>query len=96
MKIGVLTFLHVANFGANLQATSTYCYLKNQGHIPVFINYTSYQVLVVNAIAKYKRKLLHRVVSAQTLEHERFICEQIKKQTRNVHTCSQVFDVIKE
>ena len=40
MKIGVLTFLNVANFGANLQATSTYYYLKNHGHVPVFINYS--------------------------------------------------------
>ena len=38
MKIGVLTFLHVANFGANLQATSTYYYLINQGHTPILSN----------------------------------------------------------
>lgn len=96
MKIGVLTFLHVANFGANLQATSTYYYLKNQGHTPIFINYTSYQVEITNKISQLKKKLLNRSISIQTLEHEKFIKEQIKNQTRNVHTCSQVFEVIKE
>lgn len=96
MKIGVLTFLHVANFGANLQATSTYYYLKNQGHTPVFINYTSYQVEITNKISQLKKNLQNRSISIQTLEHEKFIKEQIKNQTRNVHTCSQVFEVIKE
>lgn len=96
MKIGVLTFLHVANFGANLQATSTYYYLKNQGHTPIFINYTSYQVEITNKISQLKKKLPNRSISIQTLEHEKFIKEQIKNQTRNVHTCSQVFEVIKE
>lgn len=96
MKIGVLTFLHVANFGANLQATSTYYYLKNQGHTPIFINYTSYQVEITNKISQLKKKLQNRSISIQTLEHEKFIKEQIKNQTRNVYTCSQVFEVIKE
>lgn len=96
MKIGVLTFLHVANFGANLQATSTYYYLKNQGHTPVFINYSSWQTKITNGISQYKRRLQHRMVSEQTLEHERFISEHIKNQTKHVHSCSQLFDVIKE
>lgn len=29
------------NFGATLQAVSTYCFLKNNGHEPIFINYMS-------------------------------------------------------
>ena len=41
MKIGVLTFLNVANFGANLQAVSTYNYLKKAGHEVVFLHYLS-------------------------------------------------------
>lgn len=39
MKIGIITFAAVANFGANLQAISTYYYLKNHGHIPVIIDW---------------------------------------------------------
>ena len=41
MRIGILTFYKVANFGANLQGVSTYYYLKNHGHCPVFIDYQS-------------------------------------------------------
>lgn len=32
MKIGIITFYRVPNFGANLQALSTYRYLENAGH----------------------------------------------------------------
>ena len=41
MNIGILTFYRVANFGANLQALSTYSYLKNRGYNPIFIYYES-------------------------------------------------------
>lgn len=41
MNIGILTFYRVANFGANLQAVSTYYYLKNNGHNPVLVLYES-------------------------------------------------------
>ena len=40
MKIGILTFNTAINFGANLQACSTYFYLKNHGYTPIFISYT--------------------------------------------------------
>lgn len=39
MKIGILTFANVPNFGANLQALSTVCYLKNNGHEPIIIKW---------------------------------------------------------
>lgn len=39
MKIGVLTYHWVSNFGANLQALSTYQYIKNAGHEPIIINW---------------------------------------------------------
>jgi len=41
ITIGVITFYKTANFGANLQAISTYKYLENQGFKPIFINYMS-------------------------------------------------------
>ena len=41
MRIGVITFYKEINFGANIQALSTYCYLKKHGHSPIFINYCS-------------------------------------------------------
>lgn len=39
MKIGILTYHSVYNFGANLQAYSTAGYLKNHGFEPVIINW---------------------------------------------------------
>ena len=43
MNIGILTFYKVANFGANIQGVSTYCFLKNAGHNPIFLNYLSHR-----------------------------------------------------
>ena len=43
MNIGILTFYKVANFGANLQAISTYLFLKSKGHNPILIFYESQQ-----------------------------------------------------
>ena len=39
MKIGILTYHWVANFGANLQALSTYNNILKRGHEPIFINW---------------------------------------------------------
>ena len=39
MRIGILTYHAVSNFGANLQALSTYCFLQNNGHEPIVINW---------------------------------------------------------
>lgn len=38
-KIAVLTYYKCANFGANLQALSTYCFLKKKGYEPIFIDF---------------------------------------------------------
>lgn len=40
-NIGVITFYKTANFGANIQAISTYKYLEKNGFKPIFINYMS-------------------------------------------------------
>ena len=39
MKIGILTYHYVCNYGANLQALSTVFYLRNRGHTPVIIDW---------------------------------------------------------
>ena len=39
MKIGILTYHCVPNFGAQLQATSTVGYLKRMGHEAVVLNW---------------------------------------------------------
>ena len=41
MKIGILTYHAACNFGANLQALSTYEYLKQKGLSPVVIDWTT-------------------------------------------------------
>ena len=44
MRIGIITYYRVANFGANLQAVSTYRFLERAGHTPIFIHYMSRQL----------------------------------------------------
>lgn len=39
MRIGILTYHWVYNFGANLQTLATIGYLRNQGHNPIVINW---------------------------------------------------------
>ena len=39
MKVGILTYHCVPNFGAQLQTLSTFCYLRNIGHDPVVLNW---------------------------------------------------------
>lgn len=39
MKIGILTYHNVANFGANLQLLSTVNYLQQNGYTPIVINW---------------------------------------------------------
>ena len=39
MRIGILTYHCVTNFGAQLQTLSTVGYMKKQGHEPVVLNW---------------------------------------------------------
>lgn len=39
MRIGLLTYHWVSNYGANLQTFSTYSFLKKMGHDPIIINW---------------------------------------------------------
>lgn len=81
MNIGILTYYRVANFGANLQAVSTYYYLKNNGYNPLFILMSLMIQLKTfrrNKPMRYKRKSMftlliplfqinHSVVLMQTI-----------------------------
>lgn len=73
MKIGILTFYRVANFGANLQAVSTYYYLKNNGHDPLFILYESDET-----VKNFQKKQANEV---QKEEHIHFIDTVIVSQS---------------
>lgn len=94
MKIGLLTFLDVANFGANLQATSTYFYLKNHGYEVVAIGYKSYKTIIEKLISNFKRKLLGQPLSIQNVAHHEYVVEMIDNQISNIHTNKQVANVI--
>ena len=51
MKIGILTYHFCCNFGANLQALSTVCFWRRQGHEAVVINW-----LPPNLLKRYQRE----------------------------------------
>lgn len=55
MKIGILTYHFVSNFGANLQTLSTFEYFKNAGYEPIIINW------VPKDLEKYYEKVVPRI-----------------------------------
>ncbi len=88
MTIGVLTFYREMNFGANLQALSTYRYLTNNGHTPVFILYYSEE-----KEARYKVRYETQVQSRCHLD---FIDSVIKQQTAVCHNAEEVEAAIRQ
>ncbi len=82
MKIGILTFYRVANFGANLQALSTYRYLTNHCHTPIMINYYD-----KDWYAFFDKKVQSDL---QSQEHLRFVTEYLPNQT---NLCFNVEDI---
>lgn len=83
MKIGILTFAAVPNFGANLQALSTFFYFKNHGDDPILINWIPWD---------FQQTIDYQTnENIQSLEHIRFI-EQIMSST---HVCRTSEDVAK-
>lgn len=85
MRLGILTFFNGFNFGANLQAVSTYLYLKKHGHTPIFINYKSKE--------NYNRWLnLHQ--NNQFQAHLQFVNRIIKNQTTFCHDSGEIMSVI--
>lgn len=94
MKIALLTFLDVGNFGANLQATSTYCYLKNHGHDVTAINYQSRKTVVEHQLSRLKRKLMHQQPPVQNYAHHEYICKIIDDQSPLLQTKKEVADYI--
>ncbi len=77
MKVGILTYHWVSNFGANLQALSTYCYLKNTGHEPIIINWVPADLEEI-----YREKVL----PCQIISHQQFVKENFPCITRVCRT----------
>lgn len=96
MRIGLLTFLDVANFGANLQASSTYYYLKNMGHEVVAVRYESYKTVAERNLSRLKRNLLRQPLSEQGIAHHEYVTKMIENQTRVLHTNKEVAAAVKE
>lgn len=82
MKIGILTYHSVPNFGANLQALSTVNFLINEGHEPVVINW-----FPVDLEALYSEG---RVPTEQFDCHRKFVEEMLPTSKR----CYSEQDVI--
>lgn len=59
MRVGILTYYRVANFGANLQAVSTYYYLAKHGHHPILIYYEPLGIHKGIGVDKSKQTQVH-------------------------------------
>ena len=88
MKIGILTFNTAINFGANLQACSTYCYLKNHGYEPIFISYTPIDAADETKSNPAQQVLVQRAfqetfASSEACHDSRAVAKVLKK--HNIH-----------
>lgn len=86
MKIGILTYYRTGNFGANLQAVSTYNYLKKHGHEVIFLHYLSRYTNYVET--KSER------VNSQIAEHYHFVDEELPKQSGKIFNVKELWNVI--
>lgn len=86
MKIGILTFYRVANFGANLQAVSTYHYLRAKGHEVVFLDYVT---------EWSERAMRSSDENVQTTAHMAYVDSAIPSHTEPLHTSSEVMAAIR-
>lgn len=88
MKIGILTYYRVPNFGANLQAISTYNYLKSKGHEVVFLYYLS---RYTNYVRSKNQK-----VSVQARTQIDFIDKILPQHNGKLYSSSAVMDVVRK
>ena len=86
MRIGIVTYHCVPNFGAQLQAFSTVSYLRNRGYEPVVINWYPEDLEQI-----YKKELPQQ----QICEHEKFTKEYLPV-TKLCRTEDEVISVINE
>lgn len=87
LKIGILAYHYVYNFGANLQVLSSFRYLKNNGFRPIVINwipkdlevYYNQIILAVQADA-HKKFILDRLPCSDVCRNEGEIVNVIQNQ----------------
>ena len=87
MNIGLLTYHWVPNFGANLQALSTYSYIENAGHTPVILNW-----IPEDLEKDYQKKVQKEQVNA----HKEFAKLHFKSITPICRTAIEVAKAIDE
>lgn len=85
MKIGILTYHWVPNFGANLQALSTYSYIEKTGNTPIIINWVPEDLE-----SDYKKKVLAEQINA----HKEFAKTHFKNITAVCRNTVEVANVI--
>lgn len=88
MRIGIITYYRIANFGANLQAVSTYRYLKKAGHSPIFIHYMSKQLYKITDCCYHS--------NPQIKTHLDFIDKVIPEQTSVCFTKEDINQAIQK
>lgn len=87
MNIGLLTYHWVPNFGANLQALSTYSYIENSGNTPIVLNW-----IPKDLEADYKKKVSDEQIKA----HKEFAQSNFKNITSVCRTSEDVARAIDE
>lgn len=84
MKISIITFYRVPNFGANLQALLTYRYLENAGHKLAFLHY----------ISKWKSRVYDKLQNdVQVKKHFEFIDRFILNQSKKLRNSEDVLSI---
>lgn len=84
MKIGILTYHSALNFGANLQAFSTYSYLQNHGYDPILINFSPLDL-----------KQSYSSFPSEQIEAHKLFCVQMN-QTRQCSNSKEIAEVLNE
>lgn len=85
MVVGILTYYSVCNFGANLQALSTFQYFKNNRHEPILINW----------LPDYLDKKYKGLVPEEQYECHRKFCEKHFVTTKLCHSAQEIANEIK-
>lgn len=86
MKIGILTYHCVPNFGAQLQAISTVGYLKRHGHTPIVLNWYPQSL---------ENNYFGRIPDVQ-IECHRQVTENILPVSRILRTQQELIDTVRE
>lgn len=86
MRVGILTYHFVSNFGANLQTLSTFEYLQQTGHAPIIINW------MPDDLAEYYDKMVPQEQNEAFHKFAKDKYTSITKVCRNSREIANVID----